>query len=183
MNIRLIVHPVWLKLLTTHPLLSKNRSVVSFSLEMTGLIGREGGSSAKVALSWQLSDNKAGQGSADVQQTEDSHLRAPPHQRAYESGMWSLTFTFLTNNNNKTKINHNPQSNKHKTQKIESIHVRVEVHCCQFPGVDESAYAAFQWQMAEQAFLDQGKKMQYIVKHLIISAVRQISLLRLRTEE
>lgn len=46
---------------------------------------------------------------------------------------------------------------------------RDSVRCRQFPGVDESAYAAFQWQMAEEAFSG-TKKMQYIVGYLIISA-------------
>lgn len=46
---------------------------------------------------------------------------------------------------------------------------RDPVRCRQFPGVDESAYAAFQWQMAEEAFSGSKKKKK---QHLIISVAR-----------
>lgn len=88
-------------------------------MEMTGLTGRGGGSSAKVALSWQLAYNKAGQGSADVQRTEESHLRAPPPvQRAWESGMWSLVadfHIFSTKSEGRKKKTKKQEKNKAKT--------------------------------------------------------------------
>ena len=45
---------------------------------MTGLMGEKGGSSAKVALSWQLPYNKAGQRSPATQHAEESHLSPSP---------------------------------------------------------------------------------------------------------
>lgn len=78
------------------PLLLKIGQQCVWAWKMTGLMAGKGGGSAKVALSWQLSCNKAGQGSPAALQTEESHLGPSPLYILWVPTpyMSSLTLTF-----------------------------------------------------------------------------------------
>lgn len=104
---------------------------------MTGLMRLKSGNSAKVALSWQLFYNKADQGSAATQQTEESHLSLSPAQvmRVCVINMSSLTLTFPTAKGQSIRVR--------EEVRRESCRDPFSVRCRQFPGVDEIAYAAF----------------------------------------
>lgn len=104
---------------------------------LPALMGLKSGNSAKVALSWQLSYNKADQGShAATQQTEESHLSPSPAQviRVWTLcvvNMSSLTLTFPTVKGQGIRVG--------EEVRRESCRDALSVRHRQFPGVGESA--------------------------------------------
>lgn len=78
-------------------------------------------------------------------------ISAPPSGRFYESQYCMSPLTFPTAN-----------ARAYAWEEVRWESCRNCVRCRRFPGVDESAYAAFQRQMAEEAFSGSKKrKMQY----------------------
>lgn len=97
LNTEFNLHPGWQNIpQLPSPLLLKIGQQCVLAWKMTGLMAGKGGGSAKVALSWQLSYNKAGQGSPAAQQTEESYLSPSPLYILWVPTpyMSSLTLTF-----------------------------------------------------------------------------------------
>lgn len=99
-------------------------------------MGGKGGDSARVALSWQLSYDKAGQGSrAPRRKLRKAILRPLPSGRFNESEYRKSSLTFPTT---------------HAREK--GVEVGALPAAVSFLVLTKSAYAALEWQMAEEAF-------------------------------
>lgn len=127
----------------SQPVLLKIGQRCVLARKMDGLTGRKGGSSANVALSWQLSNDKTGQGSAATEQREAT--AAYPADKFYGSHLHVV-------------IGFKSSSRACVWEEVRRESCRDPSQCCQFPGVDESTYAAFQWQTAEDVFFCLKKK-------------------------
>lgn len=145
------------------------------SLKMTGLMGEKGGSSAKVALSWQLAYNKAGQGSPAAQHVEESHPSTPLLPRLSISFMGPNTVRYVVIDFN---ISYSKGLRAGQWWVWErGDDVRVLQRSCSLPSVSWcwrkclcSISAANGWRGFFLLKKKKKKKKLYIVEHLIISA-------------